>query len=64
MLMNNSALLSPKGTDLTQPQVAGNTNAYSISNPLKVRHYFEAGTLCWQTNRNPPMANPVLFEMC
>lgn len=63
MLMNNSAHLSPKGTDLTQPEVAVNTNAYSISNPLKARYYFEAGKLCQQTNCNPPMTKFSAFEM-
>lgn len=37
--MNNSARPSPKGTDLTQFERAMNTNAYSISTPLKVRYY-------------------------
>lgn len=34
-----------------------NTNAHSISTPLKVRHYFEVSKPGWKTNFNPPLVS-------
>lgn len=54
--------LIPQRNRFNLAWVAMNTNAYSISTPLKVRYYFEAGRLCQYTNCNPPMANPVFLN--
>jgi len=39
---------------LNSTWVVMNTNAHSISTPVKVRYYFEASWPCWWTNCNPP----------